>query len=131
MEYDSKDPPPLVLGDRRGPWRPTHVATGDEWIAYILLLEGDRFYVGATVDIVSRWQLHLIGWQVKWTRIHKPLAVVRTMIAPNQSTAAIHEQNTTVFLMREYGVENVRGGDFCGVGPSSFRFSLNNTQPPS
>jgi predicted GIY-YIG superfamily endonuclease len=117
MEYDARNPPPLVLGNRRGPWHPSHVAVGDEWINYILLLEGGRFYVGATVNIVSRWFLHLDGWHVEWTRIHKPLAVVRTMIAPDQSTAAIHEGSTTVYLMREYGVENVRGGDFCGVDP--------------
>jgi hypothetical protein len=61
--------------------------------------------------------LHLDGWHAEWTRIHKPVAVVRIMIAPDQITASIHERNTTVFLMREYGVENVRGGDFCGVGP--------------
>jgi hypothetical protein len=64
MEYDARNPPPLVLGNRRGPRQPTHVPRGDEWIAYILLLEGDRFYVGATVDMLSRWFLHLDGWHV-------------------------------------------------------------------
>jgi predicted GIY-YIG superfamily endonuclease len=91
----------------------------DQWSVYILLLTGDKFYVGITRHMWDRWCDHLLGSSRRgkrkgaiWTEKYQPLAVIRTMIVIGEEEALRHENDTTIWLMHKYGVNNVRGGPY-------------------
>ena len=46
---------------------------------YVLKLEGGKYYVGKTGDLIARYQQHLSGEGSSFTRLHKPIKVIRTV----------------------------------------------------
>lgn len=79
---------------------PTHV--------YVLELENNKYYVGKTTDIESRYQAHLAGNGSSWTEKYKPIRIIESYV----STSNFDEDNTTKKRMLEHGIENVRGGSY-------------------
>ena len=76
---------------------------------YVLQLEDGKYYVGRTDDIAKRYAEHKSGRGSEWTKIHKPVKMLET----HESKSAEDETNLTKFLMKKYGVDNVRGGAYC------------------
>lgn len=46
------------------------------WFVYVILCEGESFYIGATNDIKRRYEEHVAGTGADWTRTHKPVRII-------------------------------------------------------
>ena len=83
-------------------------------IIYGLECKEKKFYVGETErDVLLRQQEHLEGngKGAAWTEKYPP---VRLLFAvPKKSVG--HEDEQTIQLMEEHGIENVRGGTYSSV----------------
>jgi predicted GIY-YIG superfamily endonuclease len=78
---------------------------------YVLQLEDDKWYVGKTDDVSKRLEQHLNGKGSAWTKEYSPVR-----IAQQRPITSIHDEtNTTLDLMKKYGIDNVRGGAYCQV----------------
>jgi predicted GIY-YIG superfamily endonuclease len=77
---------------------------------YILLLEGGKYYVGKTEDVLKRYQQHLDGEGSAWTKKYPPVKLVKTV-----EGSAFDEDKITKEYMAKYGIENVRGGSYCQI----------------
>ena len=77
-----------------------------EHLVYILLLEGDCYYVGCTTQRGYPWrmQAHFNKEGSTWTRLHKPLKVLETK--PGGKDV---EREETLRTMQLHGWQNVRG----------------------
>lgn len=78
---------------------------------YVLKLEGGKYYVGKTGDLIARYQQHLSGEGSSFTRLHKPIKVIRTVT----NASPFDEDKITKECMAKYGIENVRGGAYSQV----------------
>ena len=78
---------------------------------YILKLTTNKYYVGKSFDVPSRYKQHVEGRGSTWTKKYPPIKLVETrpLSSPHDET------NTTKDLMKKYGVDNVRGGAYCMV----------------
>lgn len=75
---------------------------------YILRLEQDNYYVGATENIQRRLRSHRYGGGAKWTQKHPVIEVAATN--ENVTNWKAVEKEVTLRMMEKYGWENVRGG---------------------
>jgi predicted GIY-YIG superfamily endonuclease len=78
---------------------------------YVLQLENNKWYVGKTNDVVTRFKQHQDGKGSAWTKLYKPLRIVG--VRPLKD--AHDETNTTKDLMKTYGIDNVRGGAYVQI----------------
>lgn len=82
---------------------------------YVLLCQGGKFYIGESRDVDARFQQHVQGngslAGAAWTRKYEPIEIFRSF--PSQSRH--DENNTTIDLMMEHGIRNVRGGSYCAI----------------
>ena len=76
---------------------------------YILLLTENKYYVGKTTNPVFRISDHFGSNGSSWTNKYQ-LVEVKDII-PNCDD--FDEDKYTLKLMKEHGIENVRGGSFC------------------
>jgi predicted GIY-YIG superfamily endonuclease len=83
---------------------------------YILRLQGGKYYVGKTTNVIKRYQEHVNGQGAQWTRIYKPISLEQTI--PNASP--FDEDKTVKEYMAKYGIENVRGGSYVQEDLSEF-----------
>jgi predicted GIY-YIG superfamily endonuclease len=89
---------------------------------YVLRLEGGRYYVGKSHDIMFRYRQHLDGNGSAWTRKYKP--VLLDMMLENVSP--FEEDKITKEFMAKYGIDKVRGGSYAEVHLSDYQIeSLN------
>jgi predicted GIY-YIG superfamily endonuclease len=73
---------------------------------YVLALEGGRFYIGVTENVVKTFQEHLNGSvNCPWTQKHKPLRIEEVLRSGNQD-------GIVKKYMRMYGINYVRGGSY-------------------
>lgn len=73
---------------------------------YALKLENNKYYIGKTnKDVVDRYNEHLAGNGSEWTRLYKPIGIVKSQ----QSSSIFDEDNITKEYMMKYGIDNVRG----------------------
>jgi predicted GIY-YIG superfamily endonuclease len=85
------------------------------WWLYILRLEDNKWYVGITSktpeERFKEHQLHKRG--AYWTMKHNPLEIelVEDLGIVSKQHAETYESKITRTLMRERGLNNVRGGD--------------------
>ncbi|RQR51516.1 hypothetical protein DIE18_33330 [Burkholderia sp. Bp9125] len=98
-----------------GPVNWCGAATPRDIYLYILELEEGRFYVGLSDDLDRRWEEHKSGAGAEWTKRYRPLRRIFTINTGTQDThrAEAMEDEATITLMSEYGIERVRGGHFC------------------
>lgn len=77
---------------------------------YILLLKSNKIYVGFSIkkNLERRINQHFKSQGSFWTRKYRPVAVVSILESYDMNI----ESWITGFLMKEYGIENVRGGPF-------------------
>lgn len=78
---------------------------------YVLRLTGGKYYVGKTHDVMTRYQQHLDGRGSAWTRMYRPIGVVKIL----QTESPFEEDKITKEYMAKYGIQNVRGGSYCEV----------------
>lgn len=89
---------------------------------YVLKLEGGKYYVGKSDNVMNRFQQHLNGNGSAWTRKYKPVSLEK--IIKNVST--FEEDKITKEYMSKYGIDRVRGGSYVEVELSEFhREALN------
>lgn len=84
---------------------------------YVLELEGGNYYVGITTDVERRYAEHAAGGGAVWTTLHKPIRMLsHTSLGDIEVRYAERiESLKTVELMRQYGVDHVRGGFYCNI----------------
>ena len=78
---------------------------------YILYLENNNWYVGASYKPDKRIKRHFAGRGAKWTQKHPPKAIA--MIKKIKGSRKRAERITTLQLMDKFGILNVRGGAWC------------------
>lgn len=80
---------------------------------YVLECEEGKYYVGSTKNRKRRWEQHQRGRGSQWTRLYKPLRVIREeKRIPHKFLLGL-ESKITAECMLEFGVNNVRGSMFC------------------
>lgn len=96
------------------------------WHLYILALENDKWYVGITSKTPEeRFVEHRLGKRASyWTMKHKPLGIEKTedLGVVSKEHAEIYENKITRSLMKERGINNVRGGDLRATEEYTKRF---------
>jgi len=93
---------------------------------YVLELEGGAYYVGLTDNVDRRFRQHANGKGAEWTKVHKPVRLkfsIRTGMRDARQAEAL-EDEATVILMMEHGVERVRGGHFSNVDLPAAEYAL-------
>lgn len=78
---------------------------------YVIRCAHGKYYVGRTIDVVSRFNAHARGLGAVWTRAHLPLDGIVEL----HPDAEFHELVITLKTMKTYGIENVRGGPWCSL----------------
>ena len=78
---------------------------------YVLRLEGDRYYIGKSDNVMNRYQQHLNGNGSAWTRKYKPVSLEKTI----ENVSSFEEDKITKEYMSTYGIDKVRGGSYVEV----------------
>jgi len=98
----------------------------NRWWMYILELENGKWYVGITSkDPEERFREHKLGKRAAyWTMLHKPLRIERfeDLGVVSRDHAEEYENKITRMLMKERGLNNVRGGDLTNTDEYTKRF---------
>ena len=82
---------------------------------YSLELESQKYYVGRTRDIATRYQNHAQKLATTWTTNYP----VRKLIRLEMMKGPFDEDNEVLRLMMMYGIDSVRGGSYSQVVLSS------------
>ena len=83
---------------------------------YVLKLRGGKWYVGYTNrSSIERILEHIEKKGAKWTKAHPPLkkGYLHNFTTPGKTRE--DEDKRTLYLMKQHGIENVRGGSWCMV----------------
>lgn len=100
--------------------------TERHWWLYVLRLEDGKFYVGITSKTPEiRMQEHIAGVRAAyWTAKHKPIEILHKedLGYIDESRAKNHENKMTRALMKQRGINNVRGGDLTSTEDYILRF---------
>ena len=83
---------------------------------YVLLLEGGRYYVGKSDNVMNRYKQHLGGSGSAWTRKYKPISLAKTIA----NVSSFEEDKVTKEYMCKYGIDKVRGGSYVEIQLSEF-----------
>lgn len=75
---------------------------------YVLECENGKYYVGKAKNADYRIDQHWNGIGSAWTKLHKPIRVVKTFPCRD----AFDEDKYTKMYMSIYGIDNVRGGAY-------------------
>ena len=78
---------------------------------YVLRLEGGRYYIGKSDNVMNRYQQHLNGNGSAWTRKYKPVSLEKTI----ENVSPFEEDKITKEYMSKYGINNIRGGTYCSI----------------
>jgi len=91
---------------------------------YVLRLEGGRYYVGKTDNVMNRYQQHLSGSGSAWTRKYKPVSLVKCI----ENVSSFEEDKVTKEYMSKYGIDKVRGGSYVAEELSTFHIDALNME---
>jgi predicted GIY-YIG superfamily endonuclease len=83
---------------------------------YVLRLEGGRYYVGKSDNVMNRYEQHIKGSGSAWTRKYKPVSLEKTI----KNVSSFEEDKVTKEYMSKYGIDKVRGGSYVEVELSEF-----------
>jgi len=83
---------------------------------YILSLEGGRYYIGKSNNVINRYQQHLNGSGSAWTRKYKPVSLEKII----ENVSPFEEDKVTKEYMSKYGIDKVRGGSYVEIELSKF-----------
>jgi hypothetical protein len=82
---------------------------------YVIRCANQKYYVGRTIDVVSRFNAHSRGLGSKWCAAHLPLDGIIEL----HPDAPFQELLITLKTMQKYGIDNVRGGPWVTMSLSS------------
>lgn len=82
---------------------------------YVLKLEDNCYYVGITRQLNNRLSQHYNEDGSKWTKLHKPIETIHKEKLPSLYKPYVYENMWTLKCMKQYNVENVRGGAWSQV----------------
>lgn len=86
-----------------------------DYTLYVLECEGGKYYVGVTTKTAEeRFREHVRGKMAAyWTKHHQPLRIVesRSIGEMTYKDAQVIENKKTREMIKEKGLNNVRGGD--------------------
>lgn len=75
---------------------------------YVLRLEGGRYYIGKTDNVIYRYQQHMNGYGSAWTRKYRPMLIEKVI----NNASPFEEDKVTKEYMSKYGIDKVRGGSY-------------------
>jgi predicted GIY-YIG superfamily endonuclease len=81
-------------------------------IVYVLECADGCYYIGYTLDLVNRMNLHFNGKGAYWTKLHPPVKLVDVYYHVPYSK----EDRVTEQYFVKYGRDKVRGGKYVGTG---------------
>lgn len=84
-------------------------------IIYVLKLQQGKYYVGKTNNPVKRLEDHQNGLGSAWTKTYKVEKVEEIMDIDTDTGKYFIELGVTLHYMKLYGIENVRGADYCRI----------------
>jgi len=84
----------------------------DDTSIYIIKLNGNKLYVGKTKNYTNRMDTHLVGNGAKWVQKHGFIESSKKGTY-SSDIASWEETKLTLSLMLEYGINNVRGAEYC------------------
>jgi predicted GIY-YIG superfamily endonuclease len=87
------------------------------WV-YVLLLEGNRIYVGLTSDLRRRWAQHSSGWGALCTQPFQAIRFVETISCATLAEAKELETSTYYIYKEIFGPSLVRGAGCTGAFPA-------------
>jgi predicted GIY-YIG superfamily endonuclease len=87
---------------------------------YILQLENNKYYIGKTNHLSERILNHFTENGSAWTKKYKPIKVLVTIEQCDQ----FEEDRQTKIYMKDFGIDNVRGGSYCQVKLSDEQIRL-------
>jgi predicted GIY-YIG superfamily endonuclease len=78
---------------------------------YVLKLQGGKYYVGKSTDVIGRYQQHLSGKGSAWTNKYKPISLLysKSDVSPFEEDKVVKE------YMAKHGIDNVRGGTYTQI----------------
>ena len=79
---------------------------------YVLRLEGDNYYIGMSYNLNFRRSQHWGGSGAKWTKLCKPLEVIRIIYPALEENI---ENKITLEYIALYGADKVKGGSYCKI----------------
>ena len=79
---------------------------------YILRLTQNKFYIGTTANFDRRLQEHQTCRGSLWSKKYPMKSIILTREVPDEE-ASSQETKTTFQYMLKYGLNNVRGAEFC------------------
>jgi predicted GIY-YIG superfamily endonuclease len=83
---------------------------------YVIRLEGGRYYIGKSDNVMNRYQQHLNGNGSAWTRKYKPVSLEKII----ENVSSFEEDKITKEYMSKYGIDKVRGGSYVEVELGEF-----------
>lgn len=95
-----------------------------QWTLYILKLQQGKYYVGITSQTPEeRFQEHLHGRKSYWTEAYPPLEILQTVSLGELDfeSAKQYENRVVRKVIKEKGINNVRGGDILYKDPLVIR----------
>ena len=78
---------------------------------YILKLEQNKYYIGKTDNIDKRILQHKNSSGSAWTKKYKYISTENIIL----NVSPFDEDKYTLEYMEKYGIDNVRGGQYCKV----------------
>jgi predicted GIY-YIG superfamily endonuclease len=78
---------------------------------YVLKLQGGKYYVGKSLDVIGRYQQHMNGQGSAWTKKYKPMSLLES----KSDMSPFEEDKRVKELMNIYGIDNVRGGSYTQI----------------
>ena len=94
--------------------------TNNLWL-YVLKLINNKYYVGITTkNPYYRFKQHLCGNGAEWTKIHKPIYIIKAL----KITNGFEEDKYTKIYMDKYGIGNVRGGSYSNINLKKYQLEL-------
>lgn len=91
---------------------------------YILRLQGGRYYVGKSDNVMKRYEQHIAGLGSAWTKKYKPISVEKVI----ENVSPFDEDKFTKEYMAKYGIDKVRGGTYVSVELDDFQKEALNTE---
>ena len=91
---------------------------------YVLLLKDERYYIGKSNNVLTRFQEHIDGNGSAWTKKYKPIKIIKTI----ENISPFEEDKITKEYMSKYGIDKVRGGSYVEVELSEFHIDALNME---